>query len=179
MNIGSIVTTRTLKDRVNDETENDQPLEPGLKGEGPMSYESAMEAAGAEILASQAFGSYQGDMWCRVRYAGEEGWVCIGYGSCSGCDSYEAEFGYGDEHDHPDGATYVGLHSQEFSPATCAKCAELQARLVDFGKRYVDGCLMSQADAEAQATRNIEWDSEAGDVLVFLRANPVATPVTP
>lgn len=59
-----------------------------------MSYEEALKAAGAEVHAYETFGSYQGDWWALVSYEGKHGFVHGYYGSCSGCDAFEAEFGW-------------------------------------------------------------------------------------
>lgn len=58
-----------------------------------MGYRQALEAAGAEIEEYKEFGSYQGT-WFAVLTNGNivEG----AYGSCSGCDAFESEFGYKD-----------------------------------------------------------------------------------
>ena len=52
-----------------------------------MSYELALEEAGAKVLEFQSFGSFQGEWWAKVEYNGEIGWVAGCYGSCSGCDA--------------------------------------------------------------------------------------------
>jgi hypothetical protein len=64
------------------------------------SYQAALEAAGAEVEEFKEFGSYQGDWWARVSFGGRRGWVTGSYSSYSGCDAFEAEFGYGTSHDH-------------------------------------------------------------------------------
>jgi len=46
-----------------------------------MSYQIALEAAGAKILAFKEFGSYQGDWWAKVTYKNEMGWIKGCYGS--------------------------------------------------------------------------------------------------
>ena len=61
-------------------------------------YCEAMEAAGAEVLAYEEFGSYQGDWWAKVGYQGREYWVHGTFGSCSGCDAFQSEF----EFDNPE-----------------------------------------------------------------------------
>lgn len=59
-----------------------------------MSYQLALEAAGCEVLDFVEFGCYQGEWLALIRKDGVLG-VCEGsYGSCSGCDSFEAEFGW-------------------------------------------------------------------------------------
>lgn len=110
-----------------------------------MSYETALEAAGATVLAFSYFGDYQGTWWAKVSYSGEVGWVSGSYGSCSGCDAFEAEFS--DWNKEP-----------------------TQKELSDFGKTYLDG-LMDQTQAEVLASENLEWDSEAEVVLNYVKEN--------
>jgi len=110
-----------------------------------MSYESALQAAGAKILCFESFGSYQGDWLAKVEHEGEVKWIQGCYGSCSGCDAFEAEFGWDD--------------------ATPEKLAE-------FGRPYLSGG-MSQDEAEKFAERNIEWDSDAKPMLDFVRNNKI------
>jgi hypothetical protein len=109
-------------------------------------YEGAMEAAGAEVHTSESFGDYQGTVWAKVTYLGVTGWVSYSYGSCSGCDSYQGTFGYGDD------------------PTPEALAA--------FGKDYLDP-ILSQEQAEAAASAHSEWDTEADNVLAFLRKNAI------
>ena len=79
-----------------------------------MGYSSALHAAGCEVLEYEHTGSYQGDWYALVKLNGEIGVVTGSYGSCSYCDAFEAEFGYGEE----DSANY-------------------QQRLADFGRSYL------------------------------------------
>lgn len=78
-----------------------------------MSYQSALEAAGAEVIQFEYFGSYQGDWLALVRVDGALGVVEGWYGSCSYCDAFESEFGYSES-----GEDY-------------------QERLADFGRGYL------------------------------------------
>lgn len=57
-------------------------------------YQRSLEAAGADIIEFREFGSYQGD-WFAVlsNYDVIQG----SYGSCSGCDAFQCEFGYSSE----------------------------------------------------------------------------------
>jgi hypothetical protein len=114
-----------------------------------MSYEEALKAAGADIIAFENFGSYQGEWWAKVKYKGEVGWINGSFGSCSSCDAFEAEFGWHDE-DKPD----------------------YQERLISFGSTYLDG-LMTQEQAEKSASAYIEWDSDAEDMIEFLTQNKI------
>lgn len=62
-----------------------------------MSYEAAIKGLNLEVIAETYLGSYQGD-WVAVLkdyeyyMAGEKayGFLVYGYGSCSGCDSWQA-----------------------------------------------------------------------------------------
>ncbi len=110
-----------------------------------MSYEEALVAAGAEILAFQQFGSYQGTWFALCKHNGKTGWVTGSYGSCSGCDAFESEFGYEDE-DKPD----------------------YKDRLRDFGKGYLEP-LLTQEQALNEASENIRWDDEAQHMVKFVK----------
>jgi len=59
-----------------------------------MSYQEAIEKAGAKIHAFHSFGSYQGDWWAKVTFKKITGWVHGYHGSCSVCDAFEKEFNY-------------------------------------------------------------------------------------
>jgi hypothetical protein len=87
-----------------------------------MSYESALEAAGAEVLAFAQFGSYSGQWMAKVRYNGETGYIQDWYGSCSYCDAFEAEF----------------YRSYDMTDEEYEKC------LAEFGKRYLGTILSAQ-----------------------------------
>lgn len=111
-----------------------------------MGYREAFEAAGAEVLLYKEFGSYQGDFYAKIRFNGEIGWVHGSYGSCSGCDAFEAEFGW---HDYDD-----------------------TEKLASFGLTYVE-TLLTQDEAESNAAENIEWDDGAVQALKWLKENPL------
>jgi glutaredoxin len=111
-----------------------------------------------------------------VRYDGKVGWVTGSYGSCSGCDAFEGEFDYathdvdeGDEferyevqHDPMDEGFYEG----------CDQCVDLKKRLIEFGKSYLDN-IMSQEEAEKEAEANDEWDTEAQEMIQFIKDHAV------
>lgn len=114
-----------------------------------MSYESAMEAAGAMVHVVEQFGDYQGTAWAKVTHEGNTGWVSYGYGSCSECDAWQSfrdGFEYGDD-----------------IPAD---------KLAQFGLDYLSP-IMTQEEAEATASKDSEWDTEADKVLAFIRTNKV------
>lgn len=135
-------------------------------------YTKAMEAAGAVILASEAFGSYQGDWWAKVTYEGRTYWVHGSYGSCSGCDAYQSEFDYNgpqcDEHKYEEGSP------EQLACEACKLAAvAYQEKLADFGRSYLVGGEMTQEEAEKSAAQNIEWDSDAPAMLEFLKSNAI------
>ena len=132
-----------------------------------MSYEKAMEAAGAIVHDFEQFGSYQGDWWAKVTYNGETGWVQGSYGSCSGCDAFEGEFGWDDGH--------CEEHKYDSKGAVgCAECEKAEAlyqeRLADFGRGYLDG-IMSQEKAIEDASENLDWDMEAKEMVEYLKSH--------
>jgi hypothetical protein len=132
-----------------------------------MGYQEALEAAGATVRAFQEFGSYQGDWWAFVALPdGKHGWINGSYGSCSVCDAFQSEF---------DDDEKCESHQLVWDPPVdcpdCVKAREGRAvRLADFGRSYLDG-LMSQADAEAKAAKDLKWDSGAQEMLDYIKAN--------
>jgi hypothetical protein len=133
-----------------------------------MSYELAMDLAGATIHECKYFGSYQGDWWAKVTYNDENGWVQGSYGSCSGCDAFQSEFGY---YSHSCGKDkyYDPLWRNEFRDG-CKNCQDIKEKLIDFGKNYLD-CVMSQEEAEEYATKNLAWDYDAKEMLDWIKEN--------
>lgn len=110
------------------------------------SYEGALAAAGAIVHAFEHFGAYQGEWWAKVTYGGETGWVNGYYGSCSGCDALEAEFGY--DFDKVD-----------------------RERFAEFGRSYLEDMVLSQEEAEKKAATNLDWDMEAKNMLAFIQSH--------
>lgn len=131
-----------------------------------MSYGKALEAAGAELHEFEQFGSYQGDWWALVTYNGTKGFVHGSYGSCSVCDAFEGEFGYGAE----DECEEHRYHGHKADCATCVSTkTEYAKRLKDFGIGYLDDVL-SQEAAIKEASRHLDWDSEAEGMVAWIKA---------
>lgn len=131
-------------------------------------YESALVAAGAKVLVFNSFGSYQGDWWAKVEYKGTLGWTNGSYGSCSGCDSFQAEFDYTEDQ----------CEDHRFEPSEAINCSlcekkkeEKAKKLAHFGAQYLDDVLLSQFDAEKTASKHLGWDSEAQEMLSFIQSN--------
>lgn len=109
-----------------------------------MSYETALEAAGAKVIEFRQFGSYQGDWWALVHFGGTYSWVHGSFGSCSGCDAFEGEF---------EGAYFD-------------KKADYQRRLAAFGASYVDHAYTHD---EALKEAGGMWGDEKDEVVKFMQ----------
>jgi hypothetical protein len=57
-----------------------------------MGYSEALEAAGAKVLSYDISGDYQGTWLAVCEHKGQRIAVEGYYGSCSGCDAFDAEF---------------------------------------------------------------------------------------
>ena len=110
-----------------------------------MSYQSALEAAGAKILRFEQFGSYQGEWVALVEYKGETGWVMGSYGSCSECDAFESEFGWDAEEQD-----------------------DYQDHLKSFGEGYLNG-LMTTEKTATYFDESAEWDAESESAASSVR----------
>lgn len=111
-----------------------------------MGYKTALEAAGASVREFKKFGSYQGD-WFAILNNGNV--VSGSYGSCSGCDAFEAEFGW----------------SEEEAP-------DYQDRLASFGRQY----LASQESIdeitsryEIRCSEDYAWEDDK-EILEWLKS---------
>lgn len=109
-----------------------------------MSYQQALQAAGANVIGIHYAGSYQGTWGAVVEYQGKKGLVTGNYGSCSMCDAFQAEFEqlmWGSDVISYDSET--GEYTKDYGDVVCTKEeydaqeAENQQKLSDFGKRYL------------------------------------------
>lgn len=107
-------------------------------------YKTALEKAGAEVLAYAEFGSYQGDWVAKVRYQDRVFWIRDYYGSCTGCDALQADMGYEDPTDEA---------------------------LAAFGKRYLEEEPLSYEQVLEKASENVSWDSDAEEMVAFVKGN--------
>lgn len=107
-----------------------------------MSYKMCLEKAGAEVLDFKHFGSYQGTWMAFVNYGGKKGIVEGSYGSCSGCDAFEAEFDYSKEPTIGDDGKYFRNYQVWDEDNECTKeeydrlIDDYEQKLVAFGRRY-------------------------------------------
>lgn len=79
-------------------------------------YEIVAWARNQEVLYYHEFGSYQGEWILLARDKARTYYIYTGYyGSCSGCDSFEAEFGYGENKPTRDNALKF-VEDTEYKP---------------------------------------------------------------
>lgn len=135
-----------------------------------MSYSEALSAAGAEVVVFQMFGDYQGSWWAKVIYGDRPLWVTGSYGSCSGCDAFQADFGYSDP--------ACDDHQYESVNLTCESCKVARdaynERFADFGRQYLDNNHYTQDEAETYLAKQVadyDWGSEYSESLAFVQAN--------
>ncbi len=107
-----------------------------------MGYQEALEANGVIVKEYKLFGDYQGT-WIALLEDGR--FVEGSYGSCSGCDSFEAEFGWEDEfiQKHEDGKFYSKNYywdkSREITEQEADKQNErVKEKLRSFGESYLN-----------------------------------------
>ena len=109
-----------------------------------MGYKTCLEKAGAKVLDYKEFGSYQGDWLAFVEYKGEKGIVQGAFGSCSGCDSFAAEFDF--DNTAPKIVNGVFYKNDNTWDEDCI-CTEdeyneaikaYDQKMSDFGKRYLE-----------------------------------------
>ena len=108
-------------------------------------YEDALKAAGAKIVAFEAFGDWQGSWLALVEYNGERGWVQGSFGSCDHCDAFEAEFGFFAEEED-----------------------DYEVRLKSFGESYLGG-LQTTKQVLSEYEPLADWDLDAQDVIFWVR----------
>ena len=121
-------------------------------------YREALEAAGATLLDFGEFGTWEGN-W--IAHLADGRFVEGAFGSCSGCDAFESEFGlldYGcDAHCRPN----------EICGECAKKAANYARRLAIFGQTYLD----SAEDYESIRQRFLEqseWDYDAKEAVAWL-----------
>lgn len=131
-----------------------------------MGYCESMELAGATVHAFENFGSYQGDWWAKVTYRGVDGFVHGAFGSCSGCDSFQAEFDC-EGHECGDDKYFTPAWNLDRLSESCEKCQDVKRRMAEFGESYLDG-IMSYDEAIAKASENLEWDMDAKEMVEWL-----------
>ena len=133
-----------------------------------MSYESSFEAAGAVVHDSESWGSYQGDAAALVTYQGVTGFVFWSYGSCSGCDHFEATFSYSASGDYRHDE-YGDLVRDEAGRLIWDPNPDYQEKLAEFGRGYLDdGLVYSYEEALKIADRH-HWDPDSDQQVAWVK----------
>lgn len=127
-----------------------------------MGYSETLEAAGAKVLDYKEFGNYQGDWAALVEYKGEKGIVFGSYGSCSGCDAFQAEFDFSDEAPIEKDGKYYKTYwdDEEISKSEFDEgIANYNKRLHDFGMDYLTAPLATKDTIEKNiaALKEDDW----------------------
>jgi hypothetical protein len=110
-----------------------------------MGYESLIETAGVGVVDSVHSGDYQGDLYMIVERDGKYGYVVTGYGSCSGCDAYEA-------------ARDDDVYSENWED-------RYDLTLAQIIERKPEGELVQLRDS---ILRNVKWVDNQADLAVLL-----------
>ena len=131
-----------------------------------MGYKECLEFAGAKVICMEEFGDYQGSWMAKVEYNGKVSWVLGSFGSCSGCDSFLGEFDFNNHE-------FNGAEHDEKSPVEgCPKCDEVKKRMAGLGMTYLTD-LRTQEEIEAYCNKHLEWDSEAQEMLDWVKQNKI------
>lgn len=134
-----------------------------------MDYEDALRFGGATVHEYESFGSYQGEWVAKVTYEGKTGWVSGNYGSCSGCDALQSEFGY-NHHKCGNDSRYEPVWDG-FRDG-CPECQSVKQRFIDFGKEYLEE-ILTQEEIEKIVSKHIEWDMEAEVMLKYVKEHHI------
>ena len=124
-----------------------QIAEKNIEGyEYKMSYQQALEAAGARVIAFQDFGDWQGSWVALVEYQGQRGWVQGAFGSCSMCDAFQEQFDW----------------DSDFT------CQDVQEQLAQFGRTYLDD-LQTTEQVLCHYDPHADWDEESEAAAFWVR----------
>lgn len=109
-----------------------------------MGYYEALQAAGAVVIDFRSFGDWQGRWYAKVNYKGSISLIGGSFGSCSYCDSFQAEFDFYDREspDYPE-------------------------KLAEFGRSYLDDPLNPVVEAK-RFREEREWDMGAPEILEWI-----------
>lgn len=116
-----------------------------------MSYETALQAAGANIKEFRTFGDYQGT-W--IAHLSDNTFIVGYYGSCSGCDAFEAEFRSSYMYDVEEGAAN-----------------DYNERLIKFGESYLTGAYTREEflNKYKDCNEDYEWDMESKEIREWIK----------
>lgn len=98
---------------------------------------------GVTEVEAKYYGSYQGEFLCRIVYNGEILYIHDWYGSCSGCDAFEAEFAW--------------------------SSSKTKKNLINFAKSYIGAALPKEKMIKYLEHELDEWDTEKREMLQDLK----------
>lgn len=110
------------------------------------SYQESLVAAGARVIEFGEFGDWQGTWLALVEYQGQRGWVQGYFGSCTGCDAFQAAFDWDSD--------FV--------------CEDVQQRLAQFGRNYLND-LQTTEEVLREYDRDSVWDSDSEQAASWVR----------
>lgn len=123
------------------------------------SYESALEAAGAVVLAYKEFGSYQGDYIAKVRVGDQIAWIHDYYGSCSVCDALEGAMSN----------AYWTAGDGDREAAERKACR-------DYGLHILATRLVDRSEIERELQQSAEYDIASREALKWLAEQGTSEP---
>jgi hypothetical protein len=136
-----------------------------------MGYQEAIEANDFVVKDFKEFGSYQGTWIAIIETEDGDRFIEGSYGSCSGCDAFQAEFDYSDEPSERDGKYYVNY--EETTKEEHDKAAETyKQRLKKFGESYTDDQQTKEeivARYEKKCAEEYAWDDDK-EILEWLKS---------
>lgn len=124
-------------------------------------YKAALEVCGAKILEYKEFGSYQGDWYAILIYNEKTLLIGGGYGSCSGCDSFQSDFS---------GDNVIQSYEEAFPEELKAEDYDVGYKLDDlkkFGLKYLNDPLNIE-DIIKEKTNDLVWDNEAQEIINWI-----------
>lgn len=103
-------------------------------------YSELLEKRGWTVLHEEVFGSWQGDYAITLKRNDIYAFTIIGYGSCSGCDTYEALIPY-EEYDYEVGLNgdgrYTIKNQKEIDEAGAVLAKDLEESIAVMGDKLL------------------------------------------
>lgn len=132
-------------------------------------YADCLRLAGAEILAYETFGSYQGDWIAKVRYSGQVYWIRGYYGSCTHCDGLKAELNFDYHYCENDSVFRDELSEYMENVEFCEECAKVLTKARILGESYLENDNFSYQELLKKFEEDSEWDYDAREVVRWLK----------
>lgn len=125
------------------------------KSEDISDYHLALHMTGVKVLAYETFDDYQGTWLAHIEFPnGERYFIHDYYGSCSGCDEFQARDIMERKYNYDTGQYEENL----------AYAHELR----DFGREYLTNC-MTEEQTLAKTSENLSWDHDAEKMVTWVK----------